>query len=198
MKSALIFGACMSVLLVLSGAQSAIGQDHLLANQLQPEVSEVPLRRFKTRVRSVPNIRVVDLARLSMFIEDCVKKRYELKKLNAGYYISDPQPDDTFDFPGVRMRVIVPSELFRDSFVEWDGFEVVAALEVPSADAAFGKLWMLAMNYSYRGRGGVSFGPIPSPSWQYNALSDLDSTNGRLRKIQTGINAQIRASVNPL
>lgn len=140
--------------------------------------------------------------KLGAFIRDCITRSYSQKELNDGIYVSDAVPDDTLnDLPGVRVRAIVPSELFRDSNAYWDDFEVVAAVEAPEfvkggapVPDAKGRLWILAMNYRYRGRGGITIsGPRPSPDWEYSSLMDRDSTNGRLRKIQDGIKQEAEA-----
>lgn len=135
-------------------------------------------------------------SKLGDFIKECISGVYSQKKLSEGYYISDPTPDDTLnDFPGVRIRVIVPSELFRDSYADWDGFEVIAAVEASAAGNPKGRLWLLTVNYRYRDRGGITLiGPKPSPDWDYSSLKDLDATNGRLRKIQDGIKREAEAS----
>jgi hypothetical protein len=130
---------------------------------------------------------------LGTFIRKCIIDQYSSKGTSAGYFVGEIIPDNTLNgLDGVRIRVIVPSEVFRDSFSEWDQFEVVAAVDPgPTAAEVVGTLWLLPMNYLRRDRGGISVGPEPSPDWEFKALPDYDSTNGRLRSIQAGIQRQI-------
>jgi hypothetical protein len=135
-----------------------------------------------------------DLEKLEAFVKNSITAQYGSKGSSAGYYLGDAHPDYTLQqFEGIRFMAILPSEVFRDSSSEWDQFEVVAAIgSAGSEDAqASGTLWLLPMNYRRRARGGISFGPEPSPDWAYSSLQDFDATNGRLRSIQTGIQHQI-------
>lgn len=176
-----------------------------LAQALEPDVVGVRIRDVVPthwKGAEVPDLKKFATAegrsKLGDFIRDCITRPYSQKRLSDGIYVSDPTPDDTLnDLPGVRVRAIVPSELFRDSYADWDGFEVVAAFEVPKYPRINigdqGRLWILAMNYRYRGRGGITLsGPKPSPDWDYSSLSDLDAANGRLRKIQDAIRERAR------
>lgn len=210
---------CMSIAVLCSGPA--------VAQPLEPEMVDVKLREvvpMRVVENCVPSssagvpgalchasrIEVPDYdrffqktgdgrTRLGDFIKKCIITAYGMKGLSDGYYFGDPIPDDVLnDLPGIRMKVIVPSELFRDSYTEWDGFQVLAGLEFPTDQKGAldrtARLSFLAVSYTYRGRGGITWsGPTPSPDWEYNSLSDDDATNGRLRRIQEGI--KLHASV---
>lgn len=136
--------------------------------------------------------------KLAQLVLSAVKIKYAKSGSTSGLYLGKAvQAKVGGDLDGIRVRVITPSEVFRDGSDDWDEYEVAAAVQSISADQTTGSVtvWIIAQNYFYRSRRGLNFGLAapagPSPDWTFDALNDFDAVNGRLQAIRDGIKSAV-------
>lgn len=123
-----------------------------------------------------------------------VRDKYEASQSTGGFYVGTPNSAKLGELPAISVVAITPSEVFRDTSAEWDKYEIVAAVQFsPFSEATNSAvLWIVARNYLHRNRGGITLGAGgPSPDWSFEALTDFDTTNARLQKIQDGLKAVV-------
>jgi hypothetical protein len=114
-----------------------------------------------------------------------IKASWNKAKTPAGTFVGKFDPDVLLDRPAIRGLVIAPSEVFRDSRVEWDRFEVVLAFD-PGQGTGMGTVWLSIENYFVANRGLIPWfrDGQPSPDWKsFVGLLDTDQSNGRMKEI---------------
>lgn len=127
-------------------------------------------------------------AELGEMVKRWMGAKHEAVGTTAGFVTGQVQNDVFGDSPAIRITVIMPSEVFRDTASEWDRFQVLATfMEQPTAGTISvrqaGNIFLSVENYSRRNRGMIAPNGIPNLDWDFTPIDDLTATNAVLKQI---------------
>ncbi len=189
-KNALL-RSLLSMFAILVGSAPTVGQDapfpfRTSITGLESIVSFESMRLSRELIdpKNTPNIRL----RLGEMVLRWVATKHEAVGTLAGFVTGQVQNDVFGDRPAIRVTIIVPSEMFRDTAQEWDKFQVVATWMYQLGTSTTSirtarNIYLSVENYSRRNRGLINPNGTPSLDWDFVSIDDLTVTNAVLKQI---------------